>query len=715
MTSPTPPASVWLFALTVLCGGPPATARSASPKTLIAYDTSLTSASVEANDARTSIIESDGTANVLRVDTGHKADWPGVTIKSAAGAWDLSEFSEIALRVKNLRPEPVTVHFRVDSPGGDGTHNSLTQQVTLRPDEQRQVRIPLSRQLPTQLAKQLFAMRGYPGGVKEQGIDVSRVTQLIVFVNKPTRDHSFRLSTIRANGSYDQGSWSGMSPDEFFPMIDRFGQFTHKNWPGKTHSENDLRKETRDELDQLSANSGPDNWNQFGGWTLGPQLKATGFFYATQHDDRWWLVDPNGRLFWSHGVDCVGFSGGITPIRDREFYFSDLPTTDSPLAKFYGSASWAPVGYYHDKGAYRTLNFTAANLMRKYGDDWHAKAAALTHRRLRSWSMNTIGNWSDAAIYRQRSTPYVVTIDSTKAKRIEGSTGYWGKFPDPFDASFRDVIDRRMRFEQDQSAGDAWCIGYFVDNELAWGDERSLAVATLASPRHQAAKQVFLADLVEKYDTIARLNGVWNTSHASWDELVESRTPPDVKNARSDLGAFYTRIAEQYFRECRDAVKRIAPYHLYLGCRFAWVNDRGARAAAKYCDVIGYNLYRYNVADFRLPSDLDRPVIVGEFHFGALDRGLFHTGLRPTDNQQDRADAYRKYVTGALNNPFIVGTHWFQFGDQATTGRGDGENYQIGLVDICDKPYAETVKAVREVGRRMYKTRTRANRPLRQQ
>jgi hypothetical protein len=49
-----------------------------------------------------------------------------------------------------------------------------------------------------------------------------------------------------------------------------------------------------------------------------------------------------------------------------------------------------------------------------------------------------------------------------------------------------------------------------------------------------------------------------------------------------------------------------------------------------------------------------------------------------------------------------VGTHWFQYRDQATTGRGDGENYQIGLVDICDTPYPETIDAVRQTGLLMY-------------
>jgi hypothetical protein len=244
-----------------------------------------------------------------------------------------------------------------------------------------------------------------------------------------------------------------------------------------------------------------------------------------------------------------------------------------------------------------------------------------------------------------------------------------------------------------------------VDNELGWGDELSLAKAALASPAEQAAKLAFLKDLETKYQTIEKLNVAWNTTHASWQALRDSRTPPDEKSARQDLEAFYTRIAEEYFRISRDVVKQCAPHNLYLGCRFAWVNDLGARAAAKYCDVIGYNLYQDTVDAFRLPAGVDQPVMVGEFHFGALDRGLFHTGLRPTASQQARADAYRNYVTGAVRNPCLVGTHWFQYSDQATTGRGDGENYQIGLVDICDNPYPETIQAVREVGQQMYKTR----------
>ncbi len=175
------------------------------------------------------------------------------------------------------------------------------------------------------------------------------------------------------------------------------------------------------------------------------------------------------------------------------------------------------------------------------------------------------------------------------------------------------------------------------------------------------------------------------------------------------MTAFNSRLAEQYFRVCREAVKRVAPKQLYLGCRFAaaisWNNESVLRAAAKHCDLLSFNPYCRGVAQQRLPPGVDLPVLIGEFHFGALDRGLFHPGLVETAGQADRAAAYANYIREALANPAVVGAHWFQFADEPTTGRFDGENYQIGFVDVCDNPYAETIRAVREVGTMMYQYR----------
>ena len=207
------------------------------------------------------------------------------------------------------------------------------------------------------------------------------------------------------------------------------------------------------------------------------------------------------------------------------------------------------------------------------------------------------------------------------------------------------------------------------------------------------------------HSDIASLNEAWGTGHASWDDVLQSRDEPPVEAARADLVILTRLIAEEYFRVIRDGVKGVAPNQLYFGCRFAWANPVAVEAASRHCDVVSYNLYRRDVRDFAPPGGLDIPIVIGEFHFGALDRGMFHTGLQATNSQDARAQAYRDYVNGALANPLIVGTHWFQYGDQATTGRGDGENYQIGFLDIADTPYPETVRAVRDVGYGMYQTR----------
>jgi hypothetical protein len=53
--------------------------------------------------------------------------------------------------------------------------------------------------------------------------------------------------------------------------------------------------------------------------------------------------------------------------------------------------------------------------------------------------------------------------------------------------------------------------------------------------------------------------------------------------------------------------------------------------------------------------------------------------------------------------PAFVGCHWFQYVDQALTGRFDGENYNIGFVTVTDTPYPEMVEAAREVNVTVYR------------
>jgi hypothetical protein len=689
----------WLVSLACLVWLPgPALAE----QSLLNINDSLDLSTLEGKAVELSIVSTDE-CQAIRMESTCNKDWPGITIRLDEHSRDLSAFDFLAVDVRNNSDREVAFAMRVDSVDDKTQTDTKTEQQALAPDQQKTVRLSLDRKLPKHLEDRLIGMRSNPAGLsKKGGLAVESIEQIILFVFNQPYAQTVEISNLRAGGKYEGAVWSDSNRDPF-PMIDQFGQFMHDDWQGKTHSQAELAAAVELERIDLAANPTPDDWDAFGGYAAGPQLETGERFRVQKYQDRWWLVDPAGHLFWSHGIDCVNSNNATTPITDREFYFAQLPKPDSPLAVFFGQAGWAPHGFYHDRGTYKTFNFTGANLFRKYGANWRSVTNDRCHIRLRSWGMNTIANWSEASVYQMKRTPYTLT-SATGGRRIEGSSGYWGKFPDPFDSKFVEATHRQMAHHRDD-ANSPWCVGVFVDNELAWGDETSLATAALESPADQPAKLAFVADLKEKYDNVQSLNAKWGTDYKSWDALVTARTTPDVEKAGDDLRAFYSRLGDEYFRVCRDAVKTIAPDTLYLGCRFAWANDRAVRSAAKYCDVIAYNCYKYSVADDKLPDAIDMPAIIGEYHFGALDRGLFHTGLKPTDDQLARANAYRDYLKGALNNPMWVGAHWFQYGDQAATGRGDGENYQIGFVDVCDTPYVETIGAAREIGRTMYSLR----------
>jgi hypothetical protein len=134
-------------------------------------------------------------------------------------------------------------------------------------------------------------------------------------------------------------------------------------------------------------------------------------------------------------------------------------------------------------------------------------------------------------------------------------------------------------------------------------------------------------------------------------------------------------------------------------------------AAAEYCDVVSFNIYRSHVVakEWEFTKTLNKPVIIGEFHFGSLATGLLQPGLRYAADPEERAAFYEFYVKSALNNPYLVGTHWFQLTDQAVTGRSDGENYQAGFLTVGDRPQKEIIAMSREIGKNMYLIRTAHN------
>jgi len=147
-----------------------------------------------------------------------------------------------------------------------------------------------------------------------------------------------------------------------------------------------------------------------------------------------------------------------------------------------------------------------------------------------------------------------------------------------------------------------------------------------------------------------------------------------------------------------------------LGARFAGYTPEAVEACAEFCDMLSFNIYRPRVdhAQWSFLDDLGKPAMVGEFHMGATDRGMFHTGLVSTPDQEARAAMFTDYVHSVVDNPVFVGCHYFKYADEPLTGRaGDGENYSIGFTTVVDGLYPEMVQAAKKVSAEMYQRRSR--------
>jgi len=668
---------------------------SGEDKVFLSFDRSTLPPNMAQHDSMAQMISHRG-GHAMKVDF-QKVDWPNVYFTPESGKWDWSKFAGINVDIFNPGGEPVDVCMRVDNEGADGATHCNTGSASVPPGQRAtlQVRFNVG-------SRDFWGMRGIPfQGPVGHGpvIDTSAIVAFQVFLPRPTKPRTLILEEVRLFG--DGTPLAERCP---MPFVNAFGQFKHAKWPGKLKNEQEFAQRLRAEQRRYKSHPQLPERDDFGGWADGPRLKSGKWFRTEKVNGKWWLVTPSGHLFFSTGIDCVG-TWEQTFIEGREQWFEWLPAADDPQYKdFFGFGKGAhsmaePIG-----GQGRTFSFYRANLFRKYGPDWANAWRDMTYRRLQAWGVNTIANWSQEDVLLNSPMPFVASTGIWgKVRDIEGAAGYWGRMKDVYDPRFEDAVDKCVAAMTEKYARNQLCIGYFCDNELSW---ETIRTGVLASPADQPARSRFIIWLRAKYATIAALNKAWETDAADWDALRVPATPNAACTA--DLDELEYLFARRYFDTVNTALKKHAPNQLYLGCRFSSAPKMAVRACADVADVVSFNLYMRKIdADrFTGMNDLGKPLIIGEFHFGALDRGMFHTGLVATKNQKDRAKHYAEYVRAVADCPAFVGCHWFQYIDEPITGRWfDGENYNIGFVDVTDTPYRELVKAAQKVHKELYQRR----------
>ena len=656
------------------------------------------------------------------------ADRAQLTIRPVEEPADWSGVRALAIPVDNPTAEPIDLLVRVaNDPDAAGDRHALTGRARVRSGEAVVLILPLQttealpmgmRAGPPPEAPRLDASVRVIGGARG-AIDRRHVTgiHLILLGRSPGRSVIFG----------DPGVIRGADPgrEAYRSIVDGFGQYSRARWEGKIGSGEDLQTaRLREEQELRDWLPPPLALDRYGGLLEGPKFRASGFFRTERRDGRWWLVTPDGHGFFSLGIDVVSPDVGATFIEGREFMFAELPDPGDPLAVHYGYADErlglpAQRGRQYDHG--RTFDFYAANLQRKYGPDYLPLWRRTAVERLRAWGFNTIGNWSEPRLIERHEMPYVVPIHPYgNFAQVSSGSDWWGKMPDPFDPEFATAVDVMMAKAASTYRDDPYLIGYFVDNELAWGlgdaaDPQlryGLAAETLRLGTASPAKRAFVGQLIEKYREVEKLAAAWGVAVRSWDELRETDlTLSPAALARpavaDDLRTFTALFAETYFRIVAAAVRRHDTQHLYLGSRFQARTPEAVAACAKYCDVVSFNVYREDLAgeEWRRFHTLGKPALIGEFQFGSTDTGLFWPGLFDVAAEEQRGPAYAGYLRSARANPDIVGCHWFQYVDEPLTGRLlDGENGHMGFVSVADVPYAGLVSAAREANLTLLKS-----------
>lgn len=450
------------------------------------------------------------------------------------------------------------------------------------------------------------------------------------------------------------------------PVVDEFGQYNLGEWEGKILSLEQLQEAWEAE-DSQPVKTEQYGYSKFGGYLNARIDEGTGFFRTEKVDGRWWFVDPEGHLFLSHGVNCVGpgGGGGAYRLEHRENLYKELP----------------PEELYSGYGRYRAPSFGIWNLFRRYGEDYRDKSIENIITRMDRWGLNTIANWSQRDVYDRNRKAFTLQM---RGIGIEG--GLMG-LADVYDPEFSGNVDRAVRETVEPYRDNPWLLGYFTFNEPSFlGRETRLCDLILAGedrPIRQALQE----------------------------HLAESDTPEKRME-------FIHQTFRIFIKTVDDALDRHDPNHLTLGIRFGQVAETEILEMCKdVFDVFSFNCYdlypKEEIMD-RFMEVTGKPMLIGEYHFGTVDRGMAQS-LWQVESQKERGVAYRYYTEQGFSHPGLIGTSYFQWCDQDLTGRGnDGENYNCGMVDVTDRPYPLLVEAISETAKRLYEVHTGSLPPFEQ-
>jgi hypothetical protein len=484
-------------------------------------------------------------------------------------------------------------------------------------------------------------------------------------------------------------------------LVDRFGQSSLKNYPGKVYAEDELKNDISKQKLTLTAYNGPplDRFGGLAGSGTKLGLKKTGFFYTTEiQKDRHVFVTPEGNIFFQLAVG-INNTDDFTLVKGREKTYEWLPDPKDPL----WIGAWR--GQNPSAGVF---SFQIANWIRKYGkpysfEEWTGQ----TVERLRAWGFNSAGAFSASTqTMRELNFPGVTGLPNGRPHGVTCLPDKIGaaELMDPFAPGAEEAFDKACAKSVAPRASDPLLIGYFLGNEQHFENLPKLV------PSYKASKVPAKAKLMEllrsKYGDVGNFNKAWRPTEpfVSFDQAAESPLFIQTDAAAADMRIFLQLYLDTYYSMMRRVFKKHDANHLLIGSRLTRhtaINEDVIRISAKYVDVISINYYTYGVEKDFLKKVYEmsggRPLLLSEWYYSSTEEGL--GGGKEVKNQTERGLAYRNYIEQTASTGYVIGSQWFMCSDQSITGRWfsgfNGEGNNTGFIDVVDRPYEPLVQAAR--------------------
>ena len=98
-------------------------------------------------------------------------------------------------------------------------------------------------------------------------VDASHITAFQFFMHQPTISTPLVIDNIRL-----------LSAPSLDGIVDRFGQYTGYDWPGKIAAEGELAERLVSERAAIAKAPQLSDRDEYGGWAAGPELDGDRFF-----------------------------------------------------------------------------------------------------------------------------------------------------------------------------------------------------------------------------------------------------------------------------------------------------------------------------------------------------------------------------------------------------------------------------------------------------